>query len=158
MAATLREPHLKIVLVEPEIPQNTGNVARLCAVIGAELHLVRPLGFFLGGRHLRRAGLDYLERIELIVHDNLTDLRKRMGGDAYWLTSARAGKSYWDARYGEADWLVFGRETSGLPAFWLREARERAIAIPMRPGERSLNLSTAAGIIAFEVLRQLQYK
>ena len=158
MAAGLPEHQLKIVLVEPEIPQNAGNIARMCAVIGAELHLVRPLGFFLGGRHLKRAGMDYLERVQLTVHDNLADLRKRIGNDAYWLASARVERAYWDVQYGKADWLVFGRETAGLPGAWLAEGAERTITIPMRAGERSLNLSTAAGVITFEVLRQLQYK
>lgn len=150
--------NLKIVLVEPEIPQNAGNVARLCAVIGAELHLVRPLGFFLSGRHLKRAGMDYLDRITLVVHDDLPTFRQTLAGQRYHLASAHGLNSYWDMAYEPSDWLIFGRESAGLPTPWLQQEPDKTVRIPMKPDERCLNLATSVGIFSFEVLRQLHYK
>lgn len=151
----LKPHHLKIVLVEPEIPQNTGNIARLCAVSGAELHLVRPLGFFLGEKHLKRAGLDYWDQVHLVVHDDLASFRRCLVGQRYWLSSAKGRNSLWDTRFHTDDWLVLGRETAGLPASWLAEEVDKTVRIPLMGQARCLNISTAAGIILFEALRQL---
>ena len=149
-------PHrLKIVVIEPEIPQNTGNIARLCAVSGAELHLVRPLGFFLSERHLKRAGMDYLDEVRLTVHDDLAALRAVMGPAGFWLASAKASKSLWEAEFRADDWLILGRETAGLPAGLLAENAERCVRIPQQAGARCLNLATAAGIFLYEALRQV---
>lgn len=152
-------PHrLKVVLVEPEIPQNTGNIARLCAVTGAELHLVRPLGFFLSGRHLKRAGMDYWEQVQWVVHDDLTALWGAMGGERFWLASAKAPKSLWEAEFQANDWIVLGKESAGLPAAVLTAWPDRGVRIPMLAGGRCLNISTAAGVFVLEALRQIQYK
>ena len=150
---------LKVVLVEPEIPQNAGNVARLCAVTGAQLHLVRPLGFVLSDRHLKRAALDYWADAHVQVHESWQQLRSVLGAaERYWLCTARAHKSIWDMSFQSDDWLVFGRETAGLPESWLAAEPARQVAVPMAEGARCLNLATAAGIVLFEALRQLYYQ
>lgn len=152
----LRPHGLKIVLVEPEIPQNTGNVARLCVVTGAELHLVRPLGFFLSEKHLKRAGMDYLDQVKMVVHDDLAALRVAMGSDRYWLATARGDKGMWEVGFAAGDWIVLGRETAGLPKDWTDAERGRTVGIPMIEGQRCLNLSTAAGILLYEAIRQVE--
>ena len=145
-----------IVLVEPEIPQNTGNIARTCAVTGCSLHLIRPLGFSVSERAVRRAGLDYWSQVSVTVYDGLEDLfaRRPEAAERLWLASSKAPRRYDRVRY-EADcWLFFGRETAGLP-LWLRERyRGRCVRIPMLPGARCLNLSNSAAVLVYEVLRQ----
>jgi tRNA (cytidine/uridine-2'-O-)-methyltransferase len=148
---------LKIVLVEPEIPQNVGNIARLCAVTGATLHLVRPLGFFLTSKHLKRAGMDYWDQLEIHIHDDLPTLRRQMADSSYWLCSSKGGSLLWNIRFETGSWLVFGKESAGLPADWLASEPARAVRIPMIRGARCLNISTATGIVLFEALRQIQY-
>src|ERR1035437_2260580 len=109
-------PHwLKLVLVEPEIPQNTGNIARLCAATGAQLHLVRPLGFFLSDRHFKRAGMDYLDHLVFTVHDDLPSLMLKIGSDPILLTSGLGGTPHWRARFASSAWIFFGKESAGLP-------------------------------------------
>jgi tRNA (cytidine/uridine-2'-O-)-methyltransferase len=149
---------LKIVLVEPEIPQNTGNVARLCAATGAALHLVRPLGFFLTDKHFKRAGMDYVKDISLTVHDDLPALLKVVGDDRIILTSGVCGVSLWKAPFKGDTWIFLGKESAGLPAGLLASHPDFIFQIPMRPGTRGLNLATAAGIVVFEALRQLTIK
>ena len=149
---------LKIVLVQPEIPQNTGNVARLCEVTGAQLHLVRPLGFFLSERHLKRAGMDYLNRVDLVLHDDLPALLTAIGSDPFHLASAKASQSFWQASYQPHNWLILGRETAGLPPDFLAAHPTRCVQIPMRENARCLNLATAAGIFLYEALRQTSAK
>ena len=152
----LAEPILHVVLVQPEIPQNTGTTARLCAAAAARLHLVGPLGFSLEDRYLRRAGLDYWPSVDLEVHADWQSFRVKHPRASLWLFSARAQRSYTDVRYRPADFLVFGGETRGLPAALLAEGSDRALRIPMRgTAVRSLNLANAAAIVAYEALRQL---
>ena len=151
---TLPAHRFKIVLIEPEIPQNTGNIARLCAVTGAELHLVRPLGFILEGRHMKRSGMDYLENVKLTVHDNLAAFREELGTQPYWLLTSKAERSIWDVSLPESEWIILGRETAGLPQLWVNEAKDRCLRIPMQPDSRCLNLANSAGIVLYESLRQ----
>jgi tRNA (cytidine/uridine-2'-O-)-methyltransferase len=151
----LPEHGLKIVLVEPEIPQNTGNVARLCAATGAKLHLVRPLGFILSDRHFKRAGMDYVREVEITVHDDLSALWKAIGGEPVVLTSGLTGRNLWEMRFAANCWILLGKESAGLPADLIAAHVEQTVQIPMRRGTRGLNLSTAAGIVVYEALRQV---
>lgn len=145
---------LKVVLVHPEIPFNTGNVGRTCAAAGAELHLVAPLGFSLSERRLRRAGLDYWERLNPTVHDSLASFIKALPADADVLAfSAEGARTHWEAPYRADSWLVFGSESSGLPPELRARWAERLYRVPMVPGARSLNLSTAAAVAVYEALR-----
>jgi tRNA (cytidine/uridine-2'-O-)-methyltransferase len=143
-----------VVLVAPEIPPNTGNVARLCVGTGAALHLVRPLGFSLSDRHLRRAGLDYWDRLDLTVHDDFASVLAAKGDAPMHLASVRAGRPYTEAEYTDADWLVFGAETGGLPTDLLARFSEQGIRIPMWGPSRCLNLGNAVAVVVFEALRQ----
>ena len=145
---------MHIVLVEPEIPQNTGNIARTCAATGAVLHLIRPLGFSLDDRYLKRAGLDYWHLMELHVHDDLTSFFRSTQGAHYHFASTKAPRSYTEVMYGPDDMLIFGRETRGLPENLLSQCYDRCIRIPMRPEARSLNLSNSVAIVLYEALRQ----
>jgi tRNA (cytidine/uridine-2'-O-)-methyltransferase len=145
----------QIVLVEPEIPPNTGNIARLCAATGTLLHLVGPLGFSLEDRYLRRAGLDYWDAVELHRWENLADLAAAHPRGRWWYTSKKASRSHVQADFLPGDLLVFGKETEGLPEALLAANAERTLRIPIfSPAVRSLNLSTSAGIILYEALRQ----
>lgn len=149
---------LHIVLVEPEIPPNTGNVARLCAATGCRLHLVEPLGFSLDDRQLKRAGLDYWKHLDVVVHRSLDELLEGNAGVARWYLSAHAQRCYADARFSFGDMLLFGKETAGLPRDLIVQNRDRALRIPQRPETvRSLNLSTAVGIVAYAALEQLGF-
>ena len=144
-----------IVLVEPEIPPNTGNIARLCGATGSVLHLVGKLGFTLDDKHLRRAGLDYWDAIELRRWSSLAELQAGTPDGRFWYTSKKAGPVYTEVAYRPGDFLVFGKETTGLPEALLASHPEESIRIPIfSPIVRSLNLSTAAGIVLYEALRQ----
>lgn len=145
-----------IVLVEPEIPPNTGNVGRLCLATGSTLHLVKPLGFSMNDRQLKRAGLDYWDDVDLKVCDSLDALMeaKRLG-DRYFLVTTKSKRAYWDVKFRPGDFLVFGRETKGLPESLLAAHASDCITIPM-DGTRSLNLATAVAIVLFEAVRQQQ--
>jgi tRNA (cytidine/uridine-2'-O-)-methyltransferase len=146
---------LNIVLVEPEIPQNTGNIARTCAATGCILHLVHPLGFTVTDKHLKRAGLDYWKDVTIIYHDSLEAFLSLYGHQRLWLSSTKGHLAPDQVEFGPDDWLVFVKETAGLPA-WLLQARPEAlIRLPMRPGTRSLNLSNAVAVVTYEALRQL---
>jgi tRNA (cytidine/uridine-2'-O-)-methyltransferase len=150
------EPILHIVLVAPEIPQNTGTTARLCAATAARLHLVGPLGFSLEDRYLRRAGLDYWPNVDLELHTDWDGFRAKHRAAPLWLFSARASRSYTDVRYRPGDFLVFGGETRGLPESLLALHDQWSLTIPMQgTAVRSLNLANAAAIVAYEALRQL---
>ncbi|HEY0615608.1 MAG TPA: tRNA (cytidine(34)-2'-O)-methyltransferase [Candidatus Elarobacter sp.] len=154
----MREAPLHVVLVEPEIPPNTGNVARLCAATGCALHLVEPLGFRIDDRELKRAGLDYWDALHVVVHPSLDAFLAAFDTRRLWLISTRATRSYAEARYALGDALVFGKETAGLPQALLDAHPDRALRIPMRPGAvRSINLSTAAGIVAYAALERLGF-
>lgn len=144
-----------IILIEPEIPPNTGNIARLCAATGTTLHLVGKLGFSIDDRQLKRAGLDYWEAVDVWLWEDLTALQAAFPEARYWYTSKKAEKSHIQAEFLPGDFLVFGKETVGLPEELLEANPERAIRIPIfSPKVRSLNLSTAAGIVLYEALRQ----
>ncbi len=147
---------LHIVLFEPEIPPNTGNIARLCACTGCQLHLIHPLGFEITDKQLRRAGLDYWQYMDVQQHQNWHDARQSIGTDRNWYgLSSKVETSYWDAHFKAGDVLVFGPETRGLSAEVLDDLQ--ALTIPMRSDApvRSLNLSSACAIVTFEALRQL---
>lgn len=146
---------VKIVLVEPEIPQNTGNIARLCAATGAALHLVRPLGFFLADKHFKRAGMDYLKNVPMTVHNDLPALMHIIGNDPIALSSGLGGKPHWQYPFEANTWIFLGKESAGLPAALLEKYPDRAVLIPMQPETRGLNVSTAAGILLYEALRRL---
>ncbi|MEA2625500.1 MAG: tRNA (cytidine/uridine-2-O-)-methyltransferase [Candidatus Binatota bacterium] len=146
---------MHVVLVEPEIPPNTGTTARLCAATDTPLHLVGPLGFSLEDRYLRRAGLDYWPSVRLFTYPSWDELLERNPGAALRLFSARGERSYTSVEYGENDFLVFGGETRGLPAEILEPHRDRTYVIPMSNAHvRSLNLANAAAIVLYEALRQ----
>lgn len=145
---------VNIVLVEPEIPQNCGNIARTCAATRCRLHLVEPLGFDISERAVKRAGLDYWPMVDLTVYQSLKDLFSRNQVADLWLATTKASQDYSRAQFREGCWLFFGKETAGLPA-WLRERYpERCLRIPMRGEVRSLNLSNAAAVLTYEALRQ----
>lgn len=151
------EPRLHIVLHEPEIPPNAGNVGRTSVAIAAKMWLVRPLGFQLDDYYLRRAGLDYWEELEWEVVDSWAHLLERLGSSGaggMWLFSARASRSYLDVAYAPGDVLVFGKESQGLPAGITAAHADRLLTIPSRPQVRSLNLANCAAIAAYEAVRQ----
>lgn len=148
---------LNIVLVEPEIPQNTGNIARTCAATRTRLHLVRPLGFDISDRAVKRAGLDYWPMVELTVYDDLEDFFRKNRDPDLWLATTKAPRSYDQAVFRDECFLFFGKETAGLPQALREKYRERCIRIPMRADARSLNLANSAAVITYEALRQLNF-
>ncbi len=144
-----------IVLIEPEIPPNTGNIARLCGATGTTLHLVGKLGFSIDDKHLKRAGLDYWEAVDVRRWESLQELQKQFPEGRFWYTSKKAAKSYVQADFKTGDFLVFGKETLGLCEELLQSNAEQSIRIPIHNAVvRSLNLSTSAGIVLYEALRQ----
>lgn len=147
---------LNVVLVEPEIPQNCGNIARTCAATGARLHLVRPLGFDISERAVRRAGLDYWSLVEVCDYENLDDLftRHPEAAQDLWLTTTKAPRSYAEASFRDGCWLFFGKETAGLPLSFREAYRDRCIRLPMRSEARSLNLSNTVAVCVYEALKQ----
>jgi tRNA (cytidine/uridine-2'-O-)-methyltransferase len=145
---------IHVALVEPEIPQNTGNIARTCAATGTGLHLVKPLGFSIEDRYLKRAGLDYWDKVLVSVSDSFAELKEKYPGYTFFYATTKAGKAYTEVDFPKDCFLVFGKETAGLPEDLLRANRENCIRIPMRPGIRSLNLSNSVAVILYEVLRQ----
>ncbi len=144
-----------VVLVEPEIPANTGNIARTCLATGARLHLVKPLGFSTDDRSLRRAGLDYWKEVDVTLWDSLSDFFiAHPPRDRTFLLTTKASRPYYDARFEPNDFLIFGRETKGLPQSLLDQHPDALFTIPMTNKTRSLNLATSVGIVLFEALRQ----
>jgi tRNA (cytidine/uridine-2'-O-)-methyltransferase len=151
------EPVLHIVLHEPEIPPNAGNVGRTCVAIAAKMWLVKPLGFSLDDYYMRRAGLDYWDELEWEVADNWAALERRLaesGAGVRWLFSARATRPYTSVAFAKGDVLVFGSESKGLPDWLKAEHAERLLSIPSRPQVRSLNLANSVAVVAYEALRQ----
>jgi tRNA (cytidine/uridine-2'-O-)-methyltransferase len=145
--------NLNIVLVEPQIPQNTGNISRTCAVTGASLHLIKPLGFEVSDKKLKRAGLDYWHELNISYYDGLDEFFLKNSGEFYFF-STKGENIYSEVSFSEDCWLFFGREDAGLPESLLAENSDRCLRIPMRPTLRSLNLSNSVAIAAYEVLRQ----
>ena len=146
-----------IVLVEPEIPQNTGNISRTCACTGAALHLVKPLGFTIDDSKLKRAGLDYWSELDLPIHESLADFLEYAKGKPLYFASTKAAHTYSDIEYPEDAFFVFGKETKGLPETLLHDNYDRSIRIPMRTSLRSLNLSNSVAIVLYEALRQRSF-
>jgi tRNA (cytidine/uridine-2'-O-)-methyltransferase len=146
-----------VVLVEPEIPPNTGNIGRLCLATGSTLHLVKPLGFSIDDRTLKRAGLDYWKEVDVQLWDSFQELQAARDANArcFFLTT-KSNRAYYDVTFEGGDFLVFGRETKGLPEPLLAQHSEELLTIPMK-GTRSLNLATAVGIVLFEAMRQLRH-
>ncbi|MBA3237686.1 MAG: tRNA (cytidine(34)-2'-O)-methyltransferase [Parachlamydiaceae bacterium] len=147
---------MQIILYQPQIPQNTGNVVRSCSVTGASLGLVSPFGFSLSDRWLKRAGLDYWEGVDLTLIDDLKAHLAQAPGKVY-LFSSKAKKCYADAQYMPQDWLIFGSETTGLPAWLIESYPETCVTLPMKEGSRCLNLATTVGIAIYEAWRQLNF-
>lgn len=148
---------LHIVLVEPEIPQNTGNIVRTCAATGCILHLVGPLGFSLEDRYLKRAGLDYWHLVDIRYHDSIDEVLSQCSGNDTYFATTKAPRDYTQVRYAPDSIIFFGKETAGLPEDLLRKNYQRCIRIPMIPGARSLNLSNSVAIIIYEAMRQLGF-
>ena len=151
------ERMLNIVLVEPEIPQNCGNIARTCAATGARLHLIHPLGFDVSEKAVKRAGLDYWHLVDVKEYDNLEDFFRKNQVAQMWCLSTKAPRSYTEATFQDECYLFFGKETKGLPEDFLEEHRASCIRLPMRQEARSLNLSNAVAITVYEALRQLDF-
>lgn len=147
-----------IVLVEPEIPQNTGNIARTCAATGCTLHLVKPLGFEISDKYLKRAGLDYWQYVEVKVWDSFSQLKEAFPDATFYYFTTKARHVYTQARFEEGDFLVLGKETKGLPEELLKENEKFCLRIPMIGETRSLNLSNSAAIAVYEALRQHSFE
>ncbi len=147
-----------IVLVEPEIPQNTGNIARTCAATGAKLHIVKPMGFEIDDKKLKRAGLDYWHLLGVEYYENLSSFLEIHGNKRLFLASTKATKKHSDISYQDGDFLVFGKETRGLPEDFIESRLDMAIRIPMIAQARSLNLSNSVAIMLYEALRQTDYE
>lgn len=145
---------LNIVMVEPEIPQNTGNVARTCAVTGARLHLVEPMGFTIDDKKLKRAGLDYWHSLDITYYKNIDEFFEKNKGGRFFFATTKAANRYSDIHFADGDYILFGKETKGLDEDLLRANRDSCIRIPMRTTMRSLNLSNSVAIIIYEALRQ----
>lgn len=148
---------LNIVLVEPEIPQNTGNIARTCAATGARLHIVRPMGFTPTDKHLKRAGLDYWHLLDITYYDDLGDFFCRNEDGRFYYFSTKAKHTYSHISYPDGCYIVFGKETKGLPEWLLHDNPDTTVRIPMISEARSLNLSNSVAIAAYEILRQWDY-
>ena len=148
---------LNIVLVEPQIPQNTGNISRTCAVVGAQLHLIEPLGFSIDEKHVKRAGLDYWDKLQLFTYPSLEDFFEKHPDGKFWYFSTKAAKRHTDVIYEADTYLFFGKETKGLPEELLLKNRDKCVRIPMISDARSLNLSNSVAIGVYEVLRQWDY-
>ena len=153
---------INIVMVEPEIPQNTGNIARTCAAIGAKLHLVKPLGFEISDKYLKRAGLDYWDKLTIEMHENLQEFLAKYPPEenAMYFSTTKGQQCYSDMDYTKSEeiFLLFGKETKGLPEDLLKKYIENTIRIPMKEHLRSLNLSNSVAIVAYEVFRQVGFE
>ena len=148
---------MHIVLVEPEIPGNTGNISRLCAATGCELHLVKPLGFSVDDRYLKRAGLDYWHLVNIHYHENFGEVLSKYSNHTFYFNTTKANRIHSEVQYRSGDVLVFGKETAGLSEEILSKNQDNCIRIPMVGNARSLNLSNAVAVVAYEALRQLSF-
>jgi len=153
-AGAPHEPLLHVVLYQPDIPQNTGNIGRSCVAVGAKLWLVRPLGFLLDDRYLKRAGMDYWQHLNWEAVDSWADVEHRLKGRAFWLLTKFAERLVWDASFRRGDVLVFGSETRGLPESLRVEHQARCLRLPMHEAVRSLNLASTANTVMYEAVRQ----
>lgn len=151
----MKSDFLNIVLYEPEIPQNTGNIARLCACLGAKLYLVGRLGFILSDKYLKRAGLDYWDKLDIETVDSLDELINQNKDSTFYYFTTKYKKVYTDIKYCQGDFLVFGPETRGIPEEILEKNKQNCTTIPMKSGTRSLNLSNSVAIAAYEAFRQI---
>ena len=149
---------INIVLVEPEIPQNTGNIVRTCAATGTKLHLVRPLGFFTDDKYLKRAGLDYWNDVDIQYYDSFKELQQKYADRFFYFASTKSYRTYVDVAYEDECFIVFGKETKGLPEELLKENLKQCVRIPMMSEQRSLNLANSVAIILYEALRQKGFK
>lgn len=150
--------NLNIVLFEPEIPQNTGNIARTCVLTSSKLHLIKPLGFDISEKNVKRAGLDYWKDLNLEVHDNYYDFKKKYGCNNIYIATTHGKKYYYEINYKKDDFILFGRESSGLPDYIREENIDNSIRIPIiSTSTRSLNLANSVSIIIYEALRQLNF-
>lgn len=150
--------NLNIVLFQPEIPQNTGNIARTCVLTNSSLHLIKPLGFSLDEKHLRRAGLDYWKYLDLNIYDSYEELREKYKDSTFYFSTTHAKNYYSDVKFKEGDFIVFGRESSGLPDYIKNDNVDTCIRVPMiNTTTRSLNLSNTVAIITYEALRQFNF-
>jgi tRNA (cytidine/uridine-2'-O-)-methyltransferase len=155
-SVSLPAHRLKIALLQPQIAPNTGNIARLCVAAGAELHLVRPLGFLLNDRQIRRSAMDYWPRLKLTLHDDTDGFFRWTQQQKFWLFTSKSARNLWQTEFSDGDTLIFGNETHGISTDLLNRFADRTVRIPQANGERCLNLSTAAGIGLFEALRQIR--
>ena len=144
-----------VVLFQPDIPPNTGNIARLCVATNSTLHLIKPLGFSLSDKRLKRAGLDYWENLKLKMHNSLSDFLNKYENNRFFLSSTKAKKAYFEAKFEKGDFLIFGSETKGLPEDFLTAFYERSINIPMTDNVRSLNLADSVAIVLYEAIKQV---
>ncbi|MGN1188224.1 MAG: tRNA (cytidine(34)-2'-O)-methyltransferase [Lachnospiraceae bacterium] len=145
---------LNIVLHEPEIPANTGNIGRTCVAIGARLHLIEPMGFLINDKTVKRAGLDYWSRLEVIRYNDYNDFLAKNPGAKVYMATTKAKQKYTDVAYEDDAYIMFGKESAGIPEEILLTNKENCVRIPMMPGERSLNLSNSVAVVCYEALRQ----
>lgn len=150
--------NFNIVLFEPEIPQNTGNIGRTCVLTDCKLHLIKPLGFSLDDKYVRRAGLDYWDQLDLTVYDSYEELREKYKDSTFYFSTTHGKKYYQDTKFKSGDFIVFGRESCGLPDYIKEENRDYLIRVPMiKTTTRSLNLANSAAIVIYEALRQINF-
>jgi tRNA (cytidine/uridine-2'-O-)-methyltransferase len=150
--------NLNIVLFEPEIPQNTGNIARTCVLTNSKLHLIKPLGFSLEEKHLKRAGLDYWQYLDMEVHESYEDFRKKYIDGNFYFSTTKGKKIYTEVSYKDGDFIIFGKESAGLPDYIRNDNVDSLIRVPMlESSTRSLNLSNTVAILAYEALRQMNF-
>ncbi len=149
---------VNIILVEPEIPQNTGNIARTCAATGASLHIIRPMGFEIDDRKLKRAGLDYWHELDITYYDSFSEFKEKNGNPTVWFFTTKAPHRYSDVTYPKTAYICFGKETKGLPEDLLAENLDTCVRLPMRENLRSLNLSNAVAVAVYEALRQSDFE
>lgn len=145
---------LNIVLLEPEMPANTGNIGRTCVATGARLHLIEPLGFMINDKMLKRAGLDYWPKLDVTVYEDYEDFLSKNPGAKIYMATTKSKQKYTDVSYEEDAYIMFGKESAGIPEELLLENKDNCVRIPMMPGERSLNLSNSVAIVVYEALRQ----
>ena len=148
---------MNIVLLEPEIPQNTGNIGRTCCATGTRLHLIEPMGFRINEKSLKRAGMDYWNDLDVTIYDSYSDFIEKHRGIKIWMATTKAPKRYCDVDFGDDDYIMFGKESAGIPEEILVENQDNCIRIPMNPEIRSLNLANSVAIVLYEALRQSDF-